>query len=208
MGMDILRLTLILTNPPMKNTLLLLFLLPLLSFGQDLPIDSKTGEVVFTDVVNVNDSSTKAIDLFERAQGFLVDVFVSADDVIQYENAETGKIIVKGNFDISVEHKVLGGMQNFPIGRVSFRLDIEVRDGRYKYTFKDFYHSSSSHDGGSLNDELPDESVKLMTKTYGPEKLSNWDRIKRDTYSMINVLIIQMKESMDVAPVESEEDDW
>jgi hypothetical protein len=193
----------------MKKLLMLLVAVsPIISMGQILPIDSETGEVVFTEVVSVTDSSTKAIDLFYRAQEFLVDAFKSADNVTQLANEESGKIIVKGNYEITAPRKVLGSIQNFSIGTVSFRLDLEVRDGRYRYSFSDFFHTTSTISGGNLKDELPDESVRLMTKDYGQDQLSNWDRIKIGTNTIITDLITRLKDKMDVTSEESEEDDW
>ena len=183
----------------MKKLLMILVAVsPIISIGQSLPIDSETGEVVFTDVVSVTDSSTKAIDLFYRAQEFLVDVFVSADNVIEYENAETGKIIVKGRFKLKPTMVMAG--------TVDFRMDIQVKDGRYKYTIKDLDHkccvgNTSPANGGNIKDERPDCGTFRFT-------MKGWRQVKDATVSEVNTLVLLLKNKMDITSVESEEDDW
>ena len=65
-------------------------------FAQDnpiLPIDEKTGKIVYSEIVKVD--STSSPELYLRAKTWFVRNFNSANNVIQLDDKESGKIIGK-----------------------------------------------------------------------------------------------------------------
>lgn len=98
------------------------------------PIDTTTGEVVYTDVVRVD--STSAKELYSRAKLFLAEIMNSLPDVIKLDDAENNILIVKAKMKIPGTNST--SLKRYHFGRVSFTIKIEVKDGRYRYRFYDF----------------------------------------------------------------------
>jgi hypothetical protein len=123
----------------MKKSLLLLALL-LVSFkvfSQEsiLPIDSTTGKITYSEVIKVD--SVLATELFVRANIWFVNNFNSAKNVIQLSDKEAGVVIGKGNFPVTCNNPNRSAFNVFIQGTVDFTLEIQTRDGRYKYSITD-----------------------------------------------------------------------
>lgn len=90
------------------------------------------GLIVYTEVIKLDSTYTRDL-LFKNAKQWLVDNFKSGKDVLQTEDKEIGYIIGQGYFVVGKN----------PVGffvtnsRIWFTVKIEVKDGRYKYTFYD-----------------------------------------------------------------------
>ena len=90
------------------------------------------GLIVYTEVVKLDSTYTSDL-LFKNAKQWLVDNFKSGKDVLQTDDKESGYIIGQGYFVVGKN----------PVGffvtnsRIWFTVKIEVKDGRYKYTFYD-----------------------------------------------------------------------
>lgn len=98
-----------------------------ISFGQNL---------TFSEVVEVDSLSKKQI--YNLSKEWFAHAFNSAQNVIQYENAEEGKLIGKGTFKYKGKPMVSGTNSTGP---VTFTITIESKDNRYKFTLTDFSHS-------------------------------------------------------------------
>ena len=113
----------------MKKLLFLMstmLVLTLTSFSQTQQINIYpviNGEIIYTSVVNVD--STKSNELYVRANEWFVNTFKSAKDVIQLSDKEAGKIIGKGVFSTG-------------LFTIHFTVEIQTKDGKYKYAFSNF----------------------------------------------------------------------
>jgi hypothetical protein len=182
----------------MRTYLILLFCLsPFLSISQDLPKD-KNGEIEYAEIIQVDSASDKS--LFSRAKIFCAKNFKSSTDVIKLEDAEPFTIVAKGLLNkiyTNPFNKTFGG-------NVKFTLTIQAKEGRYKYSINDLYHSdphyNADYSGGSLLLEKPACGTLFMTKKA-------WQKIKEDTdiqiKKMIQNLIIVMADHNT-----SDKDNW
>ena len=128
----------------MKRISALIFLtLCFAVFGQDklpeFPRNEK-GEITYQEVVQVEGVS--AAELRSRARAWIANTFRSAKDVVQLDDAEAGRIIVKG---------LLGATWNISkrLARTDYfrhTLTIEIKDGRYRYTLDSFALTSKQED--------------------------------------------------------------
>jgi hypothetical protein len=96
----------------------------------DLPRNEK-GEVAFQGVVLVEGAS-KA-ELRSRARAWIATTYRSANDVVQLDDVDAGTIIVKGN--LGSIWKCWGAMRE---DHFRHTLTLEIKDGRYRYTFDAF----------------------------------------------------------------------
>lgn len=91
------------------------------------PKDDETGKYTYQGVAKVE--GVDADVLYSRAKAWIATAYTSANDVIQLDDQEAGRIIVKGNFPFTA----LGN--EFWIDHT---LTVEIRDSRYRYTLTDF----------------------------------------------------------------------
>lgn len=160
---------------------------PMISTCQDtkFPIDSLTGKIRYSDVINVENASSN--ELYLRAKAWFAHSFNSAQNVIQFDDKESGKIIGKGLF--SVRTVTLG---SHDAGNIKFTIEIQVKDGKYKYIITDIWHepgSSSIVSPGDLTLEKPGGGIMTMG-------MQNWKGIKSQTDNKINNLIDSLKIAM------------
>lgn len=124
----------------MKRAIYLLILITfsINSFSQDKLLDIlplENGNVVYTEVVKVDSINKK--ELYNRAKKWVVLKYKSANDVIQLDEKEDGIIIGKGNFTIKYYKRK---------PTIEHTLQIETKDGRYKYTVSSFIYSDVQND--------------------------------------------------------------
>lgn len=119
----------------MKYALLLLTaLLVTVGLSAQGPQDGEPYE--FTGVVQV-DSTIRADVLFNRARRWFTDNFNSGKTVIDYENKELGDITGVGNFTHTMVF--IKGL-NQADGIIKFSVNIQVKNGRYRYRIYNFTH--------------------------------------------------------------------
>lgn len=135
----------------MKTFIFLLLVQVCSVSAQELEMDSTTGKWMYRKVVVLD--SMKASDLYERSRQWIARAYMSADDVIQYENKEEGKLMGRGYWKMAMslnnekkEHVII----------------IECKDGRVRYTFTDFVRETYSTTLG--RERKPLESIKFMKK--------------------------------------------
>ena len=133
-----------------KVSLIICILISILSFGQrNKEIPSASIKILHDSMPKVNgkyeysevvflDSTYKKDMLYKNSKLFFTNAFKSAKDVIQYDDREEGKVIVKGNF--SVEGSQSGILLPFFIEewKIDFSLEIFSKDGKYRYRLYDF----------------------------------------------------------------------
>jgi uncharacterized protein (DUF2344 family) len=162
--------------------LLILFLLTSVCYSQEklkeiLPIENDM--VVYSDVVKVD--SVGANGLYNRAKKWIALRYKSANNVIQLDNKEDKILIGKGNFSINYYTR------NPVIGHT---IQIEAREGRYKYTISNFIYSDVRGDSFAIE--------KFPNSWAGKKKLY------RTIDEKVNTLINDLKKV--IATVEK--DDW
>lgn len=167
-----------------KYALFALFL-PIFAVGQKINPDTLSFN--YTGVVQADSMSAKSLQ--SRAKLFVAEAFKSAKDVTQMDDPDGGIIMVKGTMAPVIKAPLLGHIE---YGYVSFTIKIQVKDGRYKYTFSDFYHEAHEQNkgsGGSLTNHKPACGTFIMTMGY-------WRQIKAYTNGQVIEQIAHLQEKM------------
>jgi len=188
----------------MKIVFLILFIGISITYGQketpNLPIDSQTNKISYSEVVNV-DSLSKKQELYSRAREWFARAFKSSTNVIQMEDKENGKIV--GKALMQVYHKALGS--NYPSGCINYTVSIYLKDGRYKYQFSDFYHSGS----GNVPDYGPcEQMISTTRKTMGMSYQKTFNYYLYQMDNDIKDLILSLKLAMKINSSNSKKSDW
>lgn len=146
----------------------------------------------YSAVVEVKDASQS--DLYSRATVWFAETFVSANNVLQVREETTGLLVGKGSvaFDPS-------GMGAADVkGTINFTVSISVKDGKYKYEFKDFVHSAYASKGYSYGDLSAIEMPKGIPNFYN----KNWLNAKAMVESNVDALILSLGTAM------NKKNDW
>lgn len=117
-----------------KITLLLL-LFSILSYSQFLQ---------FEEVVRVDSTVTKE-ELFKRARIWANQSFKSKKTIINIEDQENGEVAATGIIDYRTEKRFPGA--SCLEGPITYKMNIYIKDGRYKYQFRTFNHRGSKGSG-------------------------------------------------------------
>ena len=168
-----------------KVSLVLLMLFAgMLMHAQTLPIDSKTGKITFTEVVYVGDSTISKDELYSRAREWFAVTFVSANDVLQMDDIEAGKIIGKGNIRLKKTWHLYGS--------INFTLTIYLKHGRYKYVITNLNHFCSVDESiscGALENENGYKNALMLPK-------KSWMKIREQASIEIHFIIMDLKQAM------------
>lgn len=158
------------------------------------PIDDKTGQITYSEVVPIEGKSKE--DLNISAKKWFVNTFKSAQEVIQLEDRDQGVIVGKGNLGVT-----LSMLSSQNVGYVRFTVKIEVKEGRYRYSFTDFWHevgSSTAVSPGDLRASKPGGGLLSMG-------MKNWNGIKEQTDQNVKAMIASLAKDMQA---KSDVDDW
>jgi hypothetical protein len=124
------------------------------SICQQLEIDSVSQRYQYTEVVQA-DSSTKDA-LFTKVKEWIALSYRSMDAVMQLEDKETGKMIVKGNMVTTMF------MQKAWLGHT---LIFDFKNGKFRYAFTDFTYKSSNGQGYTYENYPKAFLKKLLRRT-------------------------------------------
>lgn len=174
----------------MKNVILFFaILLPFMAFSQE-PLSYS--EVI--DVPNVDKN-----ELYIRGREWFNENFKSVNDVLQINDKETGELVGKAYFQVACEYELMGKSVKVPAG-VFFQISIWVKEGKYKYEFKNF-NVPGSKDMSSLmigfgaitSSDVTDYKFRNL-----PEKRMNqiYLSVKTNTVLKSKSLIESLKEKM------------
>ena len=144
------------------------------------PIDSETGKFQYQEVVNL-DSTISKNEIYSKVKEWVAINYKQAKDVIQMDDKEAGKIIVKGNFPITYYMNEAW---------IYHTLTIEIKDGRYRYTLTDLIFENNQWSS-------PLEDKK---KFWGQQK-----KLYTQVTENCDKIIASLKSS---AMIEKEDDNW
>ena len=181
-----------------NKTILLLSSFLLLSFivsAQDFPINEKTGKVSYEGIVQVEGNS--ATDLYIKANEWFAMRFNSANNVIQMQDKDAGKIIGKGAIEVEKS-----GYHN---GVFDFTIKFTSKEGRFKYVITDIVHDKRGSNlncsgGGAIENEKPACGSMNMFKKH-------WNILKTQAHNKLTVLSNDLKNHMSNTN-NDDNDDW
>jgi len=176
--------------------LISLFLSANLMFAQ-VPYDAEKKVIEYTEVVEV--PGVNKAELFKRAYTAASKMYDVVDKKITEKNEATGTIIIKGYsriylFDKKSKKEIA---QNDLLNHV---FTIIVKDGRYKYTFNDFYFRRNNAKFKLEEYKEPSNTTNLESER-AEEKLQSCDK---DIKAKIEIL----KKQMSAPDVTETEKDW
>lgn len=123
----------------LKILLILSFLtMSLVTFAQELKLDSETGQYTFTQIVNA-EGKTKD-QLFSIVKEWVALNYKSANSVIQSSDREAGSLVVKGAFTVSEGLRFTGDVMH--------TLLINFKDNKIKLVITDFAFRSLTATSG------------------------------------------------------------
>jgi hypothetical protein len=136
----------------------------------------------YHNIVTVDSASKDQ--LFIRARQWMNKTFVSSKAVLQIADKESGELAGKGNMEIVTKYRLMGRERDQPY-RSNFSCNIWVKDGKYKFEFKDF-EVETIGEGFSFgiltsSDETktkyPMVSKAKMNDSYKQAKLANEEKV-------------------------------
>ena len=161
----------------------------------NLPIDEETNKITYTGIVEMPFEIDKDL-LYSRGVEWFAKSYNSAQNVLQMQDKENGKLIGRALFN--VYHKGLG--MTFESGHINYTISLFFKDNRYKYEITDFIHTSNVESGmiKTSCDEMRFSTKKLYKKVYDYyfEQLDN----------NIKSLVIDLKQFMNKKSESN--DDW
>ncbi len=172
----------------MKQLLLILLFIPFISFAQK-EMDIDTLQFNFSEVVQADTLNAKA--LYSNAKLFIANAFVSAKNVTQLEDENSNTIVVKGLFILPLKNMPysFSYLESFT---TTFKLQIQTKDNRYRYTLSDFIVQDNPVESGDLS--LPYEKAKGELAQKQHKKV--WDNMKTSAYNFVTAFIGDMKKQM------------
>lgn len=183
--------------------MILMVVIPTISFGQlidELPKDDN-GNLNYNEVIQVD--SIKKDELYLRSKFFFVDVFKSANDVIQMDDKEAGVVVGKGFNDIYI--RVMG--ITTPI-QMWYTIKIQSKEGRYKYEIYDIYFRSYPGQYGITTTRAEEMFDKRKYFKKNGEPRDVLEKYKIETIAKANSLVIAIKVTMSKPATSSNKNDW
>ncbi|NJM26323.1 MAG: DUF4468 domain-containing protein [Bacteroidia bacterium] len=172
----------------MSRLLHIIFFAATLSFAQ-LPTD-QDAKVVFVEVVKA-DSLSKG-DLFHNAR-----VWTEALDkklTITYVDSVKGELSGHGSLLIYYQQGVFRKLS----GRVSFAATVEVKDGKYRYTFTDFVYHYYERD--RYYNMVETNRTKKLEDEEAAGWQKKWEQCRVDTQLEIKGMIASLDKRMKAKP--------
>ena len=149
-------------------------------FSQELKFDS------IIDVPGANQDQ-----LYQRARGWYADYWKSEKDVLSIQDKETGEL--SGNAVMSYNPS---GLAFFGVlatrGDVAFKINIYVKDGKYRNILHSFIHKGTDLGGGP-------KSYGLITQIEEPPRGHNkkgWNHIKTQVENYAGSLAMDLDKAM------------
>jgi hypothetical protein len=152
-----------------------------------LPLDAETHLVDYSGVVEV--AGANQTQLYFRAYEWIAKNYNSAQNVIQMQDKEAGKLIVKG--------RTKAYFKGHEFGWITHTLSIYVKDGKYKYDITDFKHDSDTHSYGNFEQAeptyIPGAFKGAAKKAWNDMKLATDTEMKATVASLQTAMVAKSK---------------
>ncbi len=146
------------------------------------------------EVVTV-DSTVNKTELYSRARQWFSNTFKSEKDVVSVSDKESGEISGNAVVEYKSDRFYFGVV--CVNGYVNFKINVYVKDGRYKYVFHSFDHEGSFYQGNKpISYGILTNSEIAPKPTRGGANNKAWAEIKDQTTRQVNALIESLKTSM------------
>ncbi|WP_207429356.1 DUF4468 domain-containing protein [Pedobacter sp. SYSU D00535] len=200
----------------MKAILFSLLFIPLFGSADTWPIDSLTGRIKFTEVVN--QAATKE-QLYLKAKRWVGEIFNSAKAVTEIDDKEGGMMVVKGFSPINLKHSY--GVTRM---RLMYSIKLDFKDQKYRYSISDLEYEGEptamvpnppkiNSEAWLINweknweAEMQKSGIKLnarqMEKAKADSRLLH-PQYQKQTQITIDALILSLKKALS----DSKEDNW
>lgn len=124
-------------------------------FGQQITMN-ESGNYESERIVEVEGRSQDF--LFRKALEWVALTYNSAQDVIQYSDKESGKIICKGTYSTNLFMKS---------GWIGHTLTLEFKEGKYRETYSNLYYYSPGSGEMPFESKYMGSKKKILEKTTG-----------------------------------------
>ena len=166
------------------------------AYAQSPELPLENGKIIYTEVVEVESKSKD--DLYTSAREWFAKSYNSANNVIQMDDKESGKIV--GKALMPVYHKAFGS--DYDSGNIHYTISIYLKDGRYKYEVSDFYHTGTV--AGVPDYGNCEKMINTEKKAY--RKAFNYYLLQMDDNS--KAMVHGLKESMLTKATSTGDEDW
>jgi len=95
----------------------------------DWPLDPKTKQILFSEVINVDNANAK--ELYSRAKLFVADAYKSSKSVTDLNDDEAKIILIKPSMKVRIKDFWVNDDYY-----VQYQLKIECKDNKYRYTIE------------------------------------------------------------------------
>lgn len=147
-----------------------------------LPTDPETHLVAYTGVVEAP-GATQA-QLYDRAYEWVAKNYNSAQRVIQMQDKESGKLIVKG--------RTSAYFKGHDFGWITHTLSLYMKDGKYRYDITDFKHDSDSYSYGKFEQPEP----QYIPGAFKGAARKAWHDMKTSTDAEMKATIASIQTAM------------
>ncbi len=165
----------------------------------------------YSEVINAEGKSAK--ELYKEVKRWFSLTFVSAQDVIQYDDA-SNEIIGKAVFEYECKSLTWSASS----GIVRYVVSVKMKDGRVKMTIENFIHESTDPTWGKgwsngIVYEKPLSDDEMKTIGMGGLKKRQYraidERVRPLVLNQIATLLVSLKQHLaNIDKKKSEEDDW
>lgn len=118
----------------MRKIMLLVLLVPVVAWGQEIPFNREAKDIIYDSVYEVNGTKDE---LYTKAKVWIADIFRSSIRVIDADDKESGLIVCKGNIKYTVIKDGIKGrgkrksIEKFKVGGdAEFNLKIFLKDNK------------------------------------------------------------------------------
>jgi len=152
----------------MKKLLMFIFILfTACSMPQSTPLPPEQAKIQQIIVIN----NTQKTLLYNRAKMWVVENFVSAKDVIDYDNAQQGIIVAKGNIKYPCPYANDSSLDSalkcnaFQSWRIKFMMKIEIKNSKVRVTINNirtYFPPTVGALNTRIGGDIPVRSVESM----------------------------------------------
>lgn len=168
-----------------KLTSVFILLISSILFSQDFQ---------FEDVVKVDSTTTKD-ELFNRARTWIGKTYNNEKFVIATEDRNNGELSGNGVMNYNPGRIFFG--RDVVKGEINYKINIYVKDGRYKYVFHSFRHTGQSIGMNKpINYGIITGSADAPKPSRGTASNAAWKDIKEVSEFKIKKIIESLKEAM------------